>query len=111
MSFLPLSFTAAYRFPWCARQHKLHFPRFRVNAKARSFRCVSSSHKISDFAGTLLWRTSPGSISHSDGYVIFKVHLSLDRHSIAKILAVSRISQRSENALKSEYFHAFGNGM
>lgn len=39
-----------------SRRRKLHIVRFRVNPKAHSFRCSSSSHKICDFAGTLLWR-------------------------------------------------------
>ena len=36
----------------CSRRHKLHIVCFRVNTKARSFRCSSSSKKSADFSGT-----------------------------------------------------------
>ena len=42
-----------------SRRRKLHITRFRASSKARSFRCSSSSHKIYDFAGALLWRHFP----------------------------------------------------
>src|SRR5699024_2707916 len=36
------------------RHRKLHIIPFRASAKSHSFRCGSSSHKIFDFAGTLI---------------------------------------------------------
>jgi hypothetical protein len=47
-------------------------------------------------------------ISHSDGHVVFKVHLPLHMTILAKIFALSRISIRMEKTLKNEYFHAYG---
>ena len=38
------------------RRRKLHIVHFRASAKNHSFRCGSSSHKISDFAGALFAR-------------------------------------------------------
>jgi len=51
--------------------------------------------------------TSPTGISHSDGHVVFKVHLPLHMTILAKIFALSRISVRMEITLKNEYFHAY----
>jgi len=52
--------------------------RFRTRAKAHSFHCCSSSHKIFDFAGALNYRevvaSLAGSISFGSGDSIFKVH-------------------------------------
>lgn len=52
--------------------------------------------------------TSPAGISHSDGHVVFKIHLSLYMTILAKTFTLSRISKRLEKARKSEYFHAYG---
>ena len=61
-----------------SRRSKFHIIRFRTRAKAHSFHCCSSSHKIFDFAGALNYRevvaSLAGSISFGGGDSIFKVH-------------------------------------
>ena len=61
-----------------SRRSKFHIIRFRTRAKAHSFHCCSSSHKIFDFAGALNYRevvaSLAGSISFGSGDSIFKVH-------------------------------------
>ena len=61
-----------------SRRSKFHIIRFRTRAKAHSFHCCSSSHKIFDFVGALNYRevvaSLAGSISFGGGDSIFKVH-------------------------------------
>lgn len=61
-----------------SRRSKFHIICFRTRAKAHSFHCCSSSHKIFDFAGALNYRevvaALAGSISFGGGDSIFKVH-------------------------------------
>ena len=61
-----------------SRRSKFHIIRFRTRAKAHSFHCCSSSHKIFVFAGALNYRevvaALAGSISFGGGDSIFKVH-------------------------------------
>ena len=61
-----------------SRRSKFHIIRLRTSAKAHSFHCCSSSHKIFDFAGALNYRevvaALAGSISFEGGDSIFKVH-------------------------------------
>jgi hypothetical protein len=61
-----------------SRRSKFHIIRFRTRAKAHSFHCCSSSHKIFDFAGALNYREVVAalaeSISFGGGDSIFKVH-------------------------------------
>ena len=52
--------------------------------------------------------TSPGNISTFRETFSFQGAMSFDRHILAKKHAVSRISKRMENALKTVYFHAYG---
>ena len=47
---------------------------------------------------------SPVGISHSDGHVIFKLQISVDRYIVAKKHASSRISKRMEKRCKRRIF-------
>ena len=83
---------------------------FAVLPKCRSCPCLFSGvfrhwHALPRFQahGVMALLPLPG-VSHSDGHVFFKVLSSLDKYSLTKNRACSRISKRLENGCEKRKF-------
>ncbi len=90
------------------RRHKLHIARFRVKHESRSFRCSSSSHKSLRFCGSPAWRLLRWGTYPVRTVMQFSRFRCDCKTILAKNIALSRISKRSENAPKNADFHAYG---
>ena len=97
---LPLVFNLAFFAPFSpnavpARSSHPAYPRLWHALRT----CGQNVHKLRYHGGAL-----PVGISHSDGHVIFKLQMSVDRYIVAKNHALSRISKRMENWGKKRIF-------